>query len=275
MSEKSFAVSFGAGGARGLAHIHAIKAFDELGIKPTQVSGTSIGSIIGAGYCAGMSGDEIEDYVLGRFSSRMKVMGDLLKLRPESITQFMGDGGPRFGEINIERVMKIFLPKKVPNDFSQLEIALQIVATDYYGHCDYIFNKGPLYKAIAASSAIPAVFRPVISDETVLIDGGATNPTPFDLLQGKADKIIAIDVSGGPEGDKTQRPGKIDVLYAMPQLLQLTIVNEKMKHYALDALFRPSMGDVRALDFMKSKAILSDTQYFKDEVKQKVSQLLK
>lgn len=267
MTTPTIAIALGAGGARGIAHIHALKALDELGIKPVAISGTSIGAILGSGYASGMKGSEIEDYVLDRFANRAKLLGDLLKMRPESIRQFMEDGGPRFGEINIERVIEIFLPQEVPTNFEELLIDLQIVATDYYAHADKVFASGALRPAIAASAAIPAVFRSVIIDGDVLIDGGMTNPTPFDLLKGKADIIIAVDVAGGPEGERGVRPGKIDVMYASPQLMQIAIANEKAKNNPLDILLRPRMGDVRALDFLKSESILKNTAYFKDEVK--------
>ncbi|TIS04491.1 MAG: patatin-like phospholipase family protein, partial [Mesorhizobium sp.] len=58
----TFAVAFGGGGARGLAHIHAIEALDELGIKPVAIAGSSIGAIMGAGMAAGMRGAEIHEY---------------------------------------------------------------------------------------------------------------------------------------------------------------------------------------------------------------------
>ena len=65
----TFAVAFGGGGARGLAHIHVIEALDELGIRPVAIAGSSIGAIMGAGMAAGMSGSDIQDYarsILGR-----------------------------------------------------------------------------------------------------------------------------------------------------------------------------------------------------------------
>ncbi len=50
----TIALALGAGGARGLAHIPMLEVFDELGVRPTVVAGTSIGAIIGAAYCAGI-----------------------------------------------------------------------------------------------------------------------------------------------------------------------------------------------------------------------------
>ncbi|MFK7903423.1 MAG: patatin-like phospholipase family protein [Nitratireductor sp.] len=263
----SIGLALGAGGARGLAHIHILSAFDELGLKPNLITGTSMGAVIGAGYASGYSAAELEDYTRKRFANRWQLIADIWKLRPDSVKSFMNEGGPRIGEINIERILKAFMPSKICDDFSQLEIPLQIVATDYYGHCDKIFTKGALMPAVAASAAIPAVFLPLEIDDTVLIDGGMTNPTPFDLLDGKTDIVIAIDVAGGPEGDVSEKPNKIDVMYATPQLMQLTITNEKAKHNQLDILVRPEMGHVRALDFMKTQDILDATVGLKDSFK--------
>ena len=61
--DKTAAVAFGGGGARGIAHIHIIEVLDELGIKPVAISGTSIGAIMGAAMASGMSGLELREYV--------------------------------------------------------------------------------------------------------------------------------------------------------------------------------------------------------------------
>lgn len=271
MTQPTIGIALGAGGARGLVHIHILQALDELGITPSCMSGTSIGAIMSAGYASGLTAQEIEDYTRKRFADRWKLLADLWKLRPDSVKTFMNDGGPRLGEINIERVLDLFLPPNVCDDFVDLKIPLQIVATDYYAHCDKVFNQGLLRPAIAASAAIPAVFLPVKIDETVLIDGGMTNPTPFDLLKDKADIIVAIDVAGGPDDDngksRSKRPSKIDVMYASPQLMQLTITNEKVRTNQLDLLVRPEMGKIRALDFIKTKQILDSTAGLKDTFK--------
>lgn len=267
MTQPTIGLALGAGGARGLVHIHILQALDELGITPACMSGTSIGAIMSASYASGLNAREIEEYTRERFADRWKLLADLWKLRPDSVKNFMADGGPRLGEINIERVLDLFLPPNVCNDFTDLKIPVQIVATDYYGHCDKVFNSGPLRPAIAASAAMPAVFLPVKIDNTVLVDGGMTNPTPFDLLKDQADIIIAVDVAGGPEGESGMRPSKIDVMYATPQLMQLTITNEKAKTNQLDILVRPEMGKIRALDFIKTDEILDTTIALKDDFK--------
>ncbi len=77
-------LTLGNGGARGLPHILAIKAFDELGIKPNIVAGTSIGSIIGAAVCSGMSADEITDHIFSKISKPLNLIGDIFKVGPKA-----------------------------------------------------------------------------------------------------------------------------------------------------------------------------------------------
>jgi NTE family protein len=116
----SLALALGAGGARGLAHIHAIKAFDDLGLKPKIVAGTSMGSIIGAAACSGLSADEITDHIYSKISSPLSLMSDIFKVRPKSMGNFFDEGGPRIGELNLERILGVFLPDAIPDTFADL-----------------------------------------------------------------------------------------------------------------------------------------------------------
>lgn len=275
MADPTIALALGAGGARGLAHIHVLEALDDLGIRPVALAGTSIGSIMAAGYASGMSGADINAYTRERFRNRIKLLGDLWRTRPSAVPAFLREGGPRVGEINIERVLDIFLPSQIAADFAHLKIPTQIVATDYYGHRDHVFSRGPLRIALAASAAIPAVFRPIVAHGRILIDGGMTNPTPFDLLEGKADIVVAIDVCGGPNGDATKRPSKIDVMYAASQLMQLTITRVKAENHQLDLYIRPDVGRVRVLDFLKTQSILDMTSPLREDVKRKIDHAMK
>ena len=270
MAEPTVAIALGAGGARGLAHVHALEALDDLGIVPVAMSGTSMGAIMGAGYASGLSAEEIQAYIRERFRNRVKLLADLWRTRPDTVRALITDGGPRFGEINIERVLDIFLPDTVASDFADLKIPFQVVTTDYYGHCDRVFSTGSLRAALAASAAVPAVFRPLVIDGTVLIDGGMTNPVPFDLLEDKADIVIAIDACGGPRGARGKRPRKIDVMYAASQLLQLSVTREKRKHHRLDIYMRADVAQFRVLDFHKTKDILDTTAPLREQLKRKL-----
>lgn len=267
MSEPTVALALGAGGARGLAHIRALQALDDLGLKPAAIAGSSIGAIIGAGYASGMSGDDMHAYVRERFENRFELLASLWKLRPQDVLRFMAEGGLRLGEISIERVIDVFLPERVGRDFSELKIPLHVVATDYYAQRDHVFRSGALRPALAASAAIPAVFLPVKIGGEIYVDGGMTNPAPFDILGGRADIIAAIDVSGGPQGERGTHPGKVDIMYASTQLMQHAIIEAKAENHQLDICLRPDVGRFRALDFLRTESVLTASLPLRDEFK--------
>ncbi|WP_377293103.1 patatin-like phospholipase family protein [Rhizobium sp. SG2393] len=260
------AVAFGGGGARGLAHLHVIEVLDEMGIRPVAIAGSSIGAIMGAGMATGMPGREIRDYTLATVGRRGEVFNRLWSLRPTTLSQAMTNGF-RFGQFNIERILKAFLPDAIPEDFSRLPIPLKVTATDYYGMHETVFDKGALHPAIAASCAIPAVFMPVKIGGRVMIDGGIYNPIPFDHLRSLADIVIAVDVVGGPDGDGETMPTRIDSLFGATQLLMQSIIAMKLKAGAPDILLRPDVNRFRVLDFLRAADVLAATESIRDELK--------
>lgn len=265
----SFAVAFGGGGARGLAHIHVIEALDELGIRPVAIAGSSIGAIMGAGVAAGMTGRQIHEFCRSVLSRRSEVAGRMWRARPGTMAEALA-GGFRFSQFNVERILDAFLPDDIPADFEQLGIPLQVTATDYYGHHLTVLKEGDLRSAIAASAAIPAIFRPVTRDGRLLIDGGIYNPVPFDLLHGTADIIIGIDVVGAPEEDGRNRPNTIELMFGATQLMMQSITAAKLKFVQPDILLRPPVSSFRALDFLKIDAVLAQTESIRDETKRAV-----
>ena len=269
----SIALALGAGGARGLAHIHAIRAFDELGIKPKIIAGTSMGSIIGAAACSGMTADAITDHILGKISNPLSLVNDAFKTRATSLKRFLAEGGPRIGELNLERILDVILPDAVPESFADLTTPLKIAATDFYGARTAVFEDGPLRSAMAASSAMPAVFLPVKRDGRFHIDGSATNPCPLNILQGSADHVIAIDVSGGTDGDPSERPSKLDAMYGANQMMQMSIVQNAAMQYPQTVLLRPPVASYRALDLLKAEEILTKTAALCEKVKYEIDRL--
>jgi NTE family protein len=269
-SEPTFAVAFGGGGARGLAHIHVIEALDELGIRPVAISGSSIGAIMGAGMAAGMSGEDIHHYAKSILGRRGQVARRIWKSRPGTLREAVA-GGFRLGQFEIVRILKAFLPEAVPDTFEELKIPLQVTATDFYGHGLAVFSQGDLPTALAASAAIPALFRPVTRDGKLLIDGGIYNPVPFDLLEGKADIVIAIDVVGAPEGDAADKaPTAIDLMFGTSQLMMQSIIEMKLERRRPEVFLRPPVSRFRVLDFLKIDAVMHETVAIKDELKRAV-----
>jgi NTE family protein len=272
--DPSFAVAFGGGGARGLAHIHVIEALDELGIKPVSIAGSSIGAIMGAGMAAGMSGREIHYYARSILSHRSEVAARMWRARPGSLGEIVA-GGLRVSQFNIERILKAFLPDNVPATFGDLTIPLKVTATDFFGHRLAVFDNGDLYSALAASAAIPAVFRPVRRDGMLLIDGGIYNPVPFDLIEDDADITIAIDVVGAPSDGGHRRPNSMELMFGATQLMMQSISAMKLKSKRPDVFLRPPVSRFRALDFLKIEAVLEETASIKDELKSAVDAAVK
>lgn len=269
----TFGIAFGGGGARGLAHIHVIEALDELGIRPVTIAGSSIGAIMGAGMAAGISGAEIREHSRSILTHRAEVASRMWRARPETFAEVM-KGGLRLGQFNIERIIRAFLPEAVPETFAALKIPMKVAATDFFGHRLAVLCEGNLHSALAASAAIPAVFRPVVRDGCLLIDGGIYNPVPFDLIDHEADIVIAIDVVGAPSDGERKRPTTIDLMYGANQLMMQSIIANKLERCRPDILIRPPVSRFRVLDFMKVDAVLEETAVVKDEVKRAIETAL-
>jgi NTE family protein len=269
----TFGIAFGGGGARGLAHIHAIEALDELGVRPVAIAGSSIGAIMGAGMAAGMAGREIHDYARSILSRRAEVATRMWRARPGTFAEAL-EGGIRVSQFNVERILKAFLPEQVPETFAELQIPLKVTATDFFGHELAVFSEGDLLSALAASAAIPAVFRPVVRGGRLLIDGGIYNPVPFDLIKSDADIVIAVDVVGAPTNTERKRPSSVDLMFGATQLMMQSIIANKLRQCRPDILVRPPVSRFRVLDFMKVDAVMAETASIKDELKRAVEAAL-
>lgn len=264
----TFAVAFGGGGARGLAHIHVIEVLDELGIRPVAIAGSSIGAMMGAGMAAGMSGRAIEDHARAVLSNRGEAAARLWRTVPRSFGELVS-GGVRLGQFDIGRILRAFMPDAVPDRFEELKIPLHVTATDFYGHAERVFAEGDLFVALAASAALPAIFRPVSHDGRVLIDGGIANPVPFDVLDGRADIVIAVDVVGTPGANGAQ-PGALDLLLGASQIMMASIVALKLERSRPQIMLRPPVSHFRVLDFLKVDRVLEGTAPVRDELKRAI-----
>lgn len=274
MSGESFGIAFGGGGARGLAHIHIIEALDEMGIRPAVIAGSSIGAIMGAGMAAGMSGRDIHDHARAILGTRAQVASRMWQARPVSLAEAV-HGGLHISQFNVERILQAFLPEQVPGTFAELQIPLKVTATDYFGHKLAVFGEGDLHSALAASAAIPAVFRPVVRGGRTLIDGGIYNPVPFDLIAHDADIVIAVDVVGAPCPAERKRPTSVDLMFGATQLMMQSIIANKLTQCRPDILVRPPVSRFRVLDFLKIDAVMAETVSVKDELKRAVEKVLK
>lgn len=270
---KSVALALGGGGARGLAHIAVFETLDEMGIRPVAIAGTSIGALLGAPYAAGITGSDIRKHVMTLARDR-GLFSKLLSVRAGGIGTLIASGFRDATLIDAEKFCGQFLPADVPDDFDALRIPLTIIASDLYARREMAISSGPLRPAIAASMAIPGMSRPVVIGGRVMVDGGATNPLPFDRLRGKADIIVAVDVAGPPNETRTEIPLAFESYVATILVMAQTIIDEKLRHGAPDIILRPNVGIFRTLDFLRVSAILRAAEPIKAELKHKLSAML-
>jgi NTE family protein len=271
---KSFALALGGGGARGLAHIAVIEALDEMGVTPAAIAGASIGSLIGAAYAAGLTGKEIRRHVLALAHDRSTIFRRLIAARSGALTNMLTAGFSGATLVDAEKFVAQFLPDGMPGDFADLKIPLIVATSDLYRRCEVPISSGPLKPALAASIALPGLLRPVIIGERVLIDGGATNPLPFDHLRGLADVVVAVDISGEPAEERRDLPNPWEALVITVLVMANAIIGEKLRHSAPDLILRPNVGIFRTLDFMQASAILRAAEPVKAEVKEKLGALI-
>lgn len=270
----SIALALGGGGARGLAHIHALAAFDELGIRPSIIAGTSIGAIAAAAYAGGMSAAEIRAYAEQRLMDRWSLFTDLVRRQNAPKSAPLPGSLRRSRRFDLQRMLATLLPNDFPAGFADLAIPVKVVATDFFAQAETVFDSGPLLPALAASAAVPVLFRPVLYDGRVYIDGGTTNPIPFDLLHGKADIVIAVDIIGD-NIERTANPvSRVDVLTASSHIMQRAIVNAKRRVCEPDLMVRPEIDGVRVHEFHRIGNILDRSGEFRDHLKRQIGGLL-
>ena len=271
---KTVALALGGGGARGLAHIPVLEALDEMGVKPAAIAGTSIGALVGAAYAAGMSGKEMRRYVIALAHDRGEIMRRLIAARAGTFADLFTGGFGSATLLDAEKFCAQFLPAAVPADFSSLEIPLTVMATDLHRRQETAFSSGALHPAVASSIAIPGLFRPVTIDGRILIDGGTTNPLPFDRLHGHADIVMAVDVFGVPDAERNHMPSLWESMLTSLLIMGSAIVANKVSHQPPDVMIRPNVAIFRTMDFYQASAILRTADAAKAEVKEKLGVLL-
>jgi NTE family protein len=267
-------LALGGGGARGFAHIHVIEAVAEMGLRPTIMSGTSIGAVMATGYATGIDADEVRDYAERLVGSHRHAIKLLIARRPLGLLElfdFRRSGG---AILKGEAILELALPELMQHSFSTLTIPTRVVATDFYGRHQTVFDEGALRPALAASIALPSLFSPVQIDGRYYVDGGMTNPLPYDIIENDADIIIASDVTGVRTFDRQKAPSTAEVLFGSIQITLHALVDAKLAMRPPQVLIQPPIEEFRVLDFFKLKQIIEATKPVKDEVKRKLETAL-
>jgi NTE family protein len=248
-----------------------LEALDELGITPHRIAGCSIGAVIGALYASGMTAVEIRDAVhrisMSRGERARGAFSDRTTVRWVSMID--PDFG-RSGLLKSEAVMAALCRDAGCETFEELVIPFMVVATDFWERRTVVFDSGPLKPAVQASMALPGLFAPVELDGRVLVDGGTTNPVPYDLLEDSCDVVVAIDINSGSPGERGSVPGYFYNVFGSIQILQQAILAQELEAHPPDIYIRPDLREFRTLHFLKAEEIYREAQPAKEQLKQQL-----
>ncbi len=275
---KKIGLALGGGGAKGFAHIPILEVFDELGIKPYCMTGTSIGAIIGALYASGHSAkhiaEMIDELIIKPQNSSLKDF-----FRSKDLFKFLELIDPQFslkpkGLIKGDKLLGFLTEQMQVSTFKELKIPLKVVATDFWRKHQVVFDSGELLPAVRASMALPYIFTPVTLDGQVLVDGGLVNNVPHDLLSPKCDIRIAVDITGNHTESKERIPTPMDAVFHTYSVMRDAMSQEKRANHPVDIYLQPPIIDIDMFDFHKAETIYRQGLEAKDDFKRKLERLL-
>jgi NTE family protein len=256
---KTIALALGGGGARGAAHIGAIRALTEAGFVITGIAGTSAGALIGAAYASGKL-DAIETL--------------LTEMSLKGMMKFLDPVMPFKGFIEGEKIIKALEKEYVVSDFKKTDIPFIAVATDVMTGQEVWIKEGNLATAVRASISLPGLFTPVTLHSHVLVDGGLTNPVPVSAAKTFKVPVIAIELNSDFVNkpvyiksekmpakmtdwlNKKTKPSLIDVIANTSNIMQIKIGEGRMRADPPRLLIQPKVGHIEVMDFHRCKEII-------------------
>ena len=254
------ALVLGGGAARGFAHIGVIRALEREKIPIAMIIGTSVGSLIGAIYAADMNSFDLE--------------WTAFLLEKDSIFDYgFMSAITGMGVAKGDKLEEFVKTKVLITNIEDLRVPFAAVATDLNRGARVVLDKGPVARAVRASSAIPGVFPPVEHQGKMLVDGGVMDNVPVSVARDKgADLVIAVDI-----GQQVINYNITNLLDVMLQSISIMAAeNAKFKKKDADVLISPKIGDVGMLDFSQKKrcmqAGIDATETAMPEIKQKIEE---
>lgn len=266
-SSPRIGLALGGGAARGLAHIPMLEVFDEMGIKPAVIAGCSFGALIGAAYASGIPAKEIGDHARHILANRVQAakylfgvkrarIGDLLKRK--SFTSLLVDG---------EQLTGFIFPEGVATRVEDTQIPLKIVTTDFLERREHIISSGPMCQAVAASIAIPGLISAPTIDGRLYVDGGITNPVPFDHVRVGTDLVVAIDVTGRQREPRRGHHSNMELAIGSMLIMFHQIAVLRRQQNPPDVYINPPIEGFLANDFFRMGEMIEAASKAKDELK--------
>ena len=243
-------LSLSGGGARGIAHIGALAAFEEHGIRPAIISGTSMGALVGVFYAAGYPPAQILQLV--KETSMLKVFKWQI---------------PSSGLFHLDIIRKILAEKIKVDDFSSLKIPFCCAVSNLNSGQVEIKSEGPLFDWVVASASIPVIFEPQQIGGQTYVDGGLFDNLPAAAIRDKAKMLIGIHVNHN--GYQEQVKGFKEVA---ERTLQLSVAQNVKESISLCdmVITPPTIGQFHTFDFRSADQIF---QVGYDETERKLIKL--
>ena len=174
---KNVSLVLSGGGARGIAHIGVIEELEKQGFNIKSISGTSMGSLVGAVYAVG----KMQEYKDWMYTLHKLEVFNLIDFTFSSQGLIKGD--------RVFKKMKEFIPDL---NIEELDIHYAATAADIINNKEVVFTKGSIYDAVRASVAIPTVFTPVVTENSILVDGGIMNNVPISHVKRTKNDILIV-----------------------------------------------------------------------------------
>ncbi len=276
MSGPRIGLALGGGAARGIAHIPMIEAFDELGLKPARIAGSSFGALVGAAYASGLSAEEIREHTVSVLGNRIDAARRLFSNPDTKVWELFDIKA--FNQVSIEgsTLADLVLPKKTASEVNKTTIPLTIIATDLTAQEEVIITSGDLREAVAASMALPGLIRAPDMKGRTLVDGALSNPVPFERVADGTDLIVAIDVTGGrvSEGENESASNLLRAFRSI-YVMQHQITELRREKVDPQIYIRPDIDHFRAGEFFKVREIMAASAPAKDELKRALEAAVK
>jgi len=268
-SSTKIGLTLSGGGAKGIAHIGILQAIDSAGLNIDYITGTSMGSIVGALYATGYSGNDLEKIVRdldwNNLFSGKALMENVNIDEKDEFDQYAVEvpyenGKFKLGTGLIEgqelwlKFQELFLPVYDVKDFSKFSIPFACIATDLSTGKAVVLNRGEIVNALRSSMAIPSVFTAIDYQGTKLIDGGVVRNFPVhDAMDMGANYTIGVNLSQGLlQADKLISP--VDIL--MQVSLYKDADDFQKERNLCNILIEPPVKEYSAGSFGSAEALL-------------------
>ena len=278
---KNVSLVLSGGGARGIAHIGVIEELEKQGFNIKSISGTSMGSLVGAVYAVG----KMKEYKDWMYTLHKLEVFNLIDFSFSSQGLIKGD--------RVFKKMKEFIPDM---NIEELDIHYAATAADIINNKEVVFTKGSIYDAVRASVAIPTVFTPVVTENSILVDGGIMNNVPIShVKRTKNDILIVVYVNAdipvirppiskkemdkkqsvylkkmkefyghinkSKSKSKTEKLGYFDIIDRTISLVTFQLAQLLMEKSSSDILINVSRNACGTFDFYKAEELVEIGRY--------------